>query len=161
MAVPRLCGRTSDSSARGALHRRMLQVPVFSCGVRRVPFRTMMMLLRRPIRAPAALRCSRLVSTATRTESDAFGPIEVPDDALWGAQTQVESAPACRWAPTPWPAAARSPPLASLPSPCLPPPLSRPPRRIAKTPGRRCRDQRRDAAPGERRDPRDRGVLPA
>ena len=25
---------------------------------------------------------------STRTESDAFGPIEVPDNALWGAQTQ-------------------------------------------------------------------------
>ena len=24
----------------------------------------------------------------TRTESDSFGPIEVPSDALWGAQTQ-------------------------------------------------------------------------
>ena len=32
----------------------------------------------------------------------------------------VKSAPACRWAPTPWPAAARSPPLASLPSPMPP-----------------------------------------
>src|SRR3954469_1441884 len=27
-------------------------------------------------------------STATRTESDSFGPIEVPADAYWGAQTQ-------------------------------------------------------------------------
>ncbi|NJD35316.1 MAG: class II fumarate hydratase [Betaproteobacteria bacterium] len=26
--------------------------------------------------------------SATRTESDSFGPIEVPDDRLWGAQTQ-------------------------------------------------------------------------
>jgi fumarate hydratase, class II len=26
--------------------------------------------------------------TATRTESDTFGPIEVPDDRLWGAQTE-------------------------------------------------------------------------
>ena len=25
---------------------------------------------------------------STRSESDAFGPIEVDDDALWGAQTQ-------------------------------------------------------------------------
>jgi fumarate hydratase class II len=24
----------------------------------------------------------------TRTESDSFGPIQVPNDALWGAQTQ-------------------------------------------------------------------------
>ena len=24
----------------------------------------------------------------TRTERDTFGPIEVPDDHLWGAQTQ-------------------------------------------------------------------------
>ena len=27
-------------------------------------------------------------STATRTESDSFGPIEVPADAYWGAQTE-------------------------------------------------------------------------
>ena len=26
-------------------------------------------------------------SSATRTESDSFGPIEVPADAYWGAQT--------------------------------------------------------------------------
>ena len=26
--------------------------------------------------------------TATRTESDTFGPIEVPADRYWGAQTQ-------------------------------------------------------------------------
>ena len=26
--------------------------------------------------------------TATRTETDSFGPIEVPADAYWGAQTQ-------------------------------------------------------------------------
>ena len=25
---------------------------------------------------------------ATRTETDSFGPIEVPADAYWGAQTQ-------------------------------------------------------------------------
>ena len=36
---------------------------------------------------PLAANCStRCVST--RTETDAFGPIEVPSDALWGAQTQ-------------------------------------------------------------------------
>ncbi|MBK7644044.1 MAG: class II fumarate hydratase [Planctomycetes bacterium] len=28
------------------------------------------------------------IRTATRTESDSFGPIEVPSEALWGAQTQ-------------------------------------------------------------------------
>ena len=27
-------------------------------------------------------------SAATRTEHDSFGPIEVPGDRLWGAQTQ-------------------------------------------------------------------------
>ena len=27
-------------------------------------------------------------STATRTETDSFGPIEVPADAYWGAQTE-------------------------------------------------------------------------
>ncbi len=27
-------------------------------------------------------------STATRTETDSFGPIEVPADRYWGAQTQ-------------------------------------------------------------------------
>merc|ERR1719399_2778062 len=39
-------------------------------------------------RATAAMRLplSRLLST--RTESDAFGPIEVSTDVLWGAQTQ-------------------------------------------------------------------------
>jgi len=26
--------------------------------------------------------------TATRTETDSFGPIEVPADRYWGAQTQ-------------------------------------------------------------------------
>jgi fumarate hydratase, class II len=26
--------------------------------------------------------------TATRTETDSFGPVEVPTDAYWGAQTQ-------------------------------------------------------------------------
>jgi fumarate hydratase class II len=26
--------------------------------------------------------------TATRTESDSFGPLEVPTDKYWGAQTQ-------------------------------------------------------------------------
>ena len=26
--------------------------------------------------------------TATRTESDSFGPLEVPADKYWGAQTQ-------------------------------------------------------------------------
>src|SRR5262245_55709772 len=26
--------------------------------------------------------------TSTRTETDTFGPIEVPDERLWGAQTQ-------------------------------------------------------------------------
>ena len=33
--------------------------------------------------------------TATRTESDSFGPIEVPADRYWGAQTQrsVENYP--------------------------------------------------------------------
>ena len=30
---------------------------------------------------------AKAVATATRTESDSFGPIEVPADALWGAQT--------------------------------------------------------------------------
>ncbi len=29
-----------------------------------------------------------LIQTATRTESDSFGPIAVPSEALWGAQTQ-------------------------------------------------------------------------
>src|SRR5689334_1786279 len=28
------------------------------------------------------------MSPSTRTESDTFGPIEVPSDRLWGAQTQ-------------------------------------------------------------------------
>ena len=28
------------------------------------------------------------MSTATRTETDSFGPIEVPADADWGAQTE-------------------------------------------------------------------------
>ena len=28
------------------------------------------------------------MSSSTRTESDSFGPIEVPADAYWGAQTQ-------------------------------------------------------------------------
>ena len=27
-------------------------------------------------------------STATRTESDSFGPIQVPADCYWGAQTE-------------------------------------------------------------------------
>src|SRR5205085_8230443 len=27
-------------------------------------------------------------STATRTETDSFGPIDVPADAYWGAQTE-------------------------------------------------------------------------
>ena len=27
-------------------------------------------------------------TVGTRSESDAFGPIDVPSDALWGAQTQ-------------------------------------------------------------------------
>src|SRR5918912_2482171 len=31
---------------------------------------------------------SRLTMTATRIEKDTFGPIEVPADRLWGAQTQ-------------------------------------------------------------------------
>jgi fumarate hydratase class II len=30
----------------------------------------------------------RMPSTATRTETDSFGPIEVPADAYWGAQTE-------------------------------------------------------------------------
>ena len=47
----------------------------------------------------------------------------------------VESAPACRWAPTPWPAAARSPPLASLPSP-LPPSSTLPLTVSARSPSR-------------------------
>src|SRR5690606_13431016 len=29
-----------------------------------------------------------LPMTSTRTETDSFGPIEVPSDRLWGAQTQ-------------------------------------------------------------------------
>jgi fumarate hydratase, class II len=33
-------------------------------------------------------RRSRKPTSATRTESDTFGPIEVPDDRLWGAQTE-------------------------------------------------------------------------
>jgi fumarate hydratase class II len=28
------------------------------------------------------------IMTATRTESDSFGPLEVPADKYWGAQTQ-------------------------------------------------------------------------
>ena len=28
------------------------------------------------------------MSPSTRTETDTFGPIEVPGDRLWGAQTQ-------------------------------------------------------------------------
>ena len=28
------------------------------------------------------------INTAMRTETDSFGPIEVPDDKYWGAQTQ-------------------------------------------------------------------------
>ena len=28
------------------------------------------------------------MSSSTRTESDSFGPIEVPADAYWGAQTE-------------------------------------------------------------------------
>ena len=31
---------------------------------------------------------SRMTEPRTRTELDTFGPIEVPDDRLWGAQTQ-------------------------------------------------------------------------
>ena len=46
-----------------------------------------------------------------------------------------ESAPACRWAPTPWPAAARSPPLASLPS-HLPPSSALPLTVSARSPSR-------------------------
>src|SRR6187402_3546294 len=33
-------------------------------------------------------RCSAMTAKSTRTELDTFGPIEVPDDRLWGAQTQ-------------------------------------------------------------------------
>jgi fumarate hydratase class II len=40
---------------------------------------------RRMVAPPAATFLSRF---STRTETDAFGPIGVPDDALWGAQTQ-------------------------------------------------------------------------
>ena len=29
-----------------------------------------------------------MTAKSTRTEFDTFGPIEVPDDRLWGAQTQ-------------------------------------------------------------------------
>jgi fumarate hydratase class II len=32
----------------------------------------------------------------TRSESDSFGPIDVPADKLWGAQTQRSAASACR-----------------------------------------------------------------
>jgi len=29
-----------------------------------------------------------MTARSTRTERDTFGPIEVPDEHLWGAQTQ-------------------------------------------------------------------------
>ena len=37
-----------------------------------------------------------------RTETDSLGPVQVPDEALWGAQTQraVENFPDQRIAPT-------------------------------------------------------------
>ncbi len=38
--------------------------------------------------SPAASRTHRSVLSATRTETDSFGPIEVPAHALWGAQTE-------------------------------------------------------------------------
>src|SRR5450432_772 len=36
----------------------------------------------------AIVHPSRMTENRTRTELDTFGPIEVPDDRLWGAQTQ-------------------------------------------------------------------------
>merc|ERR1719421_281844 len=43
-------------------------------------------MLRRIIRWTSAPRCAR--GAATRTEYDTFGPVEVPSERLWGAQTQ-------------------------------------------------------------------------
>ena len=63
-------------------------------------------------RAPAPVR-PRCVGIGDR-------PARGAPRASKGREKLLESAPACRWvsrwAPTPWPAAARSPPLASLPS---------------------------------------------
>src|SRR5207244_10830485 len=44
----------------------------------------------RPWRIPPAIfdDYTTAMSAATRTESDSFGPIEVPADRYWGAQTQ-------------------------------------------------------------------------
>jgi fumarate hydratase class II len=46
--------------------------------------------------------------TATRTESDSFGPLEVPTDKYWGAQTQrsIMNFP-IGWENSPWPSSAR------------------------------------------------------
>ena len=61
---------------------------------------TILMNIKAPdmLRTPAATLGRQLLgrqlgrigtrALSTRTESDAFGPIEVPDNALWGAQTQ-------------------------------------------------------------------------
>jgi fumarate hydratase, class II len=46
--------------------------------------------------------------TATRTETDSFGPLEVPADKYWGAQTQrsIRNFP-IGWESSPWPSSAR------------------------------------------------------
>lgn len=46
------------------------------------------MLSLRPSRLLGAVRPGMLRLMSTRTEHDTFGPIEVPADKYWGAQTQ-------------------------------------------------------------------------
>jgi len=45
-------------------------------------------MLRRFLRVPTLLRCSRAYFSAFREEKDTFGPIQVPADRYWAAQTQ-------------------------------------------------------------------------
>ena len=43
---------------------------------------------RAAIRSAIECRDRKVAMTATRTETDSFGPLEVPSDRYWGAQTQ-------------------------------------------------------------------------
>src|SRR3989338_6551267 len=57
--------------------------------LRQIRYTTVCQLIPRgPDRKRRATHPRRLAMSATRTETDSFGPLEVPADKYWGAQTQ-------------------------------------------------------------------------
>ena len=78
-------------SPRAAVRSSCLRAPSlrnFTSCLTQTSRRTTSISLRAPTPSYRAFSSTAKMATSTRTETDAFGPLEVESDKYWGAQTQ-------------------------------------------------------------------------